>query len=61
MSAGIVLTAGVATIRRTSSSKTIHDVEEGSASDGFSKLAEPIRERLSSEKFRSGWEFWGFW
>ena len=42
MSAGLVLTAGVATVRRTSSSRTIHDVEEGSASGVFSELAGPM-------------------
>ena len=43
MSAGLVLTAGVATVRRTSSSRTIHDVEEGSASGVFLELAEDSR------------------
>ena len=42
MLAGLVLTAGEATVHRTSSSRTIHDVEEGSASNEFSELAEPM-------------------
>ena len=44
-----MLTAGEATIRRTSSSRTIHDVEEGSASEVFSGLRDRWRDRPSSE------------
>ena len=50
MSAGLVLTAGVATVRRTSSSRTIHDVEEGSASGVFWRLRDrPSEETLWGE------------
>ena len=49
MSAGLVLTAGVATVRRTSSSRTIHDVEEGSASGVFWRLRDRPSSGLKSQ------------
>ena len=52
MSAGLVLTAGVATVRRTSSSRTIHDVEEGSASGVFWRLRDRPSSGLKSQDFR---------
>ena len=49
MSAGLVLIAGVATVRRTSSSRTIHDVEEGSASSVNLGACRTVPDRPSDE------------